>query len=193
MAEKALRWSGALLIPGAVLLGVGIVNISLKPVTNAVLSTGASWLLLLASILLLLSLPGVYARQADASGWLGLVGHALLQTGILMLVVLAATPLLYPSFKTPTGDNLLVFLLGIALTLGLLLTGLATIRAGVFPRWAGLLLLAATAGFFFDFFVAEFLPPMAGQLGSALFGVILALALAWIGLDLMIGKFPSAG
>jgi hypothetical protein len=71
--------------------------------------------------------------------------------------------------------------------LGLLLTGIAIIRAGVFPRGAGILLLAATAGFFFDFFVAEFLPPLAGQIGSAVFGILLALALSWIGVSLWSG------
>jgi hypothetical protein len=81
-----------------------------------------------------------------------------------------------------------VFLLGIALTLGLLLTGIATIRAGIFPRGAGILLLAAMAGFFFVFFVAEFLPPMAGQLGSAIFGALLAFSLIWIGISLFMGN-----
>lgn len=194
MAEIAYRWSGILLTVGAALLGAAIVVLSLKPVIDQVFSPGISLLFLLSSIFLLLSLPAMYARQADAAGWLGLAGHALLQTGILLLVVLAATPLLYPSLKTASGENLVVFLLGIALTLGLLLTGIATIRAGIFPRWAGILLLAAMVGFFFDFFVAEFLPPLAGQIGSAIFGILLALALAWMGISLWIGKLgPVVG
>lgn len=188
MSEIVFRWSGILLVAGAALLGVAIVIIALKPVINTVLSPEISRLLLLASIFLLLSLPIVYARQADAAGWLGLAGHALLQTGILLLVLLAATPILYPALQIPTGENLVVFLLGIALTLGLLLTGIATVQADVYPRWAGILLLAATAGFFFDFFVAEYLPPLAGQLGSAIFGALLAIALAGIGISLWTGR-----
>ena len=188
MSGIAFRWSGLLLILGAVLLGTGIVIISLKPVINQLFSPGVSLLLLLSSILLLLALPAMYARQANAAGWLGLAGYALLQTGVLLLVVIAATPILYPSIKTATGENLVVFLLGIALTLGLLLTGIATLRAGIFPRGAGILLLAAMAGFFFNFFVAEFLPPIAGQVGSAIFGILLALSFAWIGTALWIGK-----
>lgn len=191
MSEIVFRWSGILLVAGAALLGVAIVIIALKPVINTVLSPEISRLLLLASIFLLLSLPIVYARQADAAGWLGLAGHALLQTGILLLVLLAATPILYPALQIPTGENLVVFLLGIALTLGLLLTGIATVQADVYPRWAGILLLAATAGFFFDFFVAEYLPPLAGQLGSAIFGALLAIALAGIGISLWAGRVGS--
>ena len=194
MSEIAFRWSGLLLILGAVLLGTGIVVISLKPVINQLFSPSVSLLLLLSSILLLLALPAMYARQANAAGRLGLAGHALLQTGVLLLVVIAATPILYPSIKTATGENLVVFLLGIALTLGLLLTGIATLRAGIFPRGAGILLLAAMAGFFFNFFVAEFLPPIAGQVGSAIFGILLALSFAWIGAALWIGNLgPVVG
>ena len=185
MAVTAIRWSGVALVAGAVLLGAGIVNLALKPVVNQALSLLASRLFLIASILLLVSLPGMYARQADASGWLGLAGYILLQAGIVLLILPSATPLLYPSFQQPSGENIYVFVLGIALTLGLLLTGLATTQAGIYPRGAGILLLAAMAGFLFVFFVAEFLPPWTGQVGSATFGVVLALALAWIGLWLM--------
>jgi hypothetical protein len=106
LAEIAIRWSGILLIGGAALLGLAIVTISLKPVMGQPLSPGASLLLLLSSILLLLSLPAVYARQANVVGWLGLIGHGLLQSGVLLLVVLAATPILYPSFMPVPSENL---------------------------------------------------------------------------------------
>jgi hypothetical protein len=187
MAYTALRLSGLLLMGGATLLGVAIVILSFRPVINRVFSPRVSLLLLLSSILLLLSLPGMYARQADAAGWLGLVGYALLQAGIVLLIIIAAPPILYPSMSEATGENLVIFALGIALTLGLLLSGIATIQAGVYLQWSGILLLAATAGFFFVFFVAEFLPAQAGQIGSAFFGVLLALALAWIGLSIWRG------
>ena len=194
MTEIAYRWSGTLLVVGAALLGVAIVIVSLKPVMDQPLSPGASLLMLLSALCLLLSLPAMYFRQADAAGWLGLAGFMLLQAGILILVVLAATPLLYPSFNPIPGENVVVFLLGIALTVGLLLTGIATMRAGVYPRGAGILILAAMAGFFFTFFVAEFLPPITGQVGSAIFGILLALALAWYGVSLWTGNLgPVVG
>jgi hypothetical protein len=184
MSESAYRVSSLLLIAGAVILAAAIVMLSLNPVIGRPLPPKASLLLLLGSIALLLSFPGMYARQSEAAGWVGLVGYLLLQGGLVLLVVLASTPLLFPAFEQAPGENPVVFFLGIALVLGLLLTGIAVIRAGVFPRWTGILMLAATAGFFFDFFIAEFLPPAAGQIGSAVFGVVLGLALAWIGLSL---------
>lgn len=188
MADTAVRLGGILLIAGAILLGTAIVVLSFNPVVNQPLPPRVGLLLLLSAILLLLSLPAMYAEQSRAAGWLGLAGHTLLQTGILLLVIVAAIPLLYPSLDLATGENVVVFVLGIALTSGLLLTGFATIQADVFPRWAGILLLGATAGFFFVFFVAEFLPPAAGQMGAALFGILLSLALVWIGITIWMGK-----
>lgn len=187
MTRTALRLSGPVLMGGAALLGLAVVMVSLQPVEDQVFSPTLSLLLLGSAILLLLSLPGMYARQAEAAGWLGLAGHALLQAGMVMLVLVTATPLLHPSLAEAAGEHPVLLGLGLALTLGLLLTGIATTRAGVFPRWAGRLLLAATAGFFFAFFIAEFLPPITGRVGSATFGVLLALALAGIGYALLTG------
>ena len=184
MINIAVRWSGLLLIAGAALLGIAILRISLQPVVNQLFTSGISLVFLISSILLLLSFPGMYLRQANSAGWLGLAGFVLLQIGILILVVMASTPLLYPEIKTPSGENIVVFLLGIALVIGLLLTGIATIQAKVFPLGSGILILTATAGFFFVFFIAEFLPPISGQIGSAFFGVVLALALIRIGVSI---------
>jgi hypothetical protein len=179
--NTAVQWSGPALLLGALLLGLAIVLLSLRPVVNQLLSPEVAALLMVAAVLLVLALPGMYAAQADTAGVLGLVGHALLSAGLLLLVVLAATPLLYPSIEEASGENLVLFALGTALTLGLLLTSIATFQADVFPRTAAVLLLAATAGFFFVFFVAEFLPAAAGQVGSAFFGMVVALGFAWIG------------
>jgi hypothetical protein len=182
--NAAIHWSGPVLVGGALALALAIVLISSRPVVGQVISSNVAALLLLSAALLLLSLPAMYAVQADAAGLLGLVAHALLATGLLLLVVVAATPLLHPSLDAPTGEHPLVFVLGIALTLGLLLTSISTLQADILPRPAAVLLLAATAGFFFVFFIAEFLPPAGGQIGSAVFGILLALGFAWIGVVL---------
>ena len=181
LMNAAIHWSGPVLVCGAIAFGLAIALISARPVIGATISPDVAALLLVSAAFLLLSLPAMYAVQADAAGVLGLVGHALLTIGLLLLVVLAATPLLHPSVDAPAGEHPVVFALGIALTLGLLLTGIATLQADVLPRPAAILLLGAMAGFFFVFFVAEFLPPAAGQIGSAVFGVLLALGFAWIG------------
>ena len=189
--STAIHLSGGVLVGGAFLFGLTAVLIALKPVIGATISPEVAALGLGSAALLLLSSPAMYLVQADAAGPLGLVAHALLVVGLLLLVLIAGTPLLQPSVNGPIGEHPLVFLLGIALTLGLLLTGIATFQAEVFPRPAAVLLLGAMAGFFFVFFVAEFLPSAAGQLGTAVFGVLLALGFAWIGVSLWL-RSPAA-
>jgi hypothetical protein len=166
------------------MLGAALAAWSVNPVPNHPASALESYLSLFSGIFLLLSLPGMYARQANAAGGLGLAGHALLQAGVVLFVMVGTTPLVYPSFKEPIPENPPMFLLGIALTFGLLFTSIATLRARVFPRWASILLVAATASFFFGFFISEYLPPVGGQVGTAVLGVLLALPLAWIGISM---------
>lgn len=180
--ELALQLGGLAVIGGAIALGVACVLIATRPVVGQALGPNVAALLIVSAGLLLLGLPAVHAVQAEATGALGLAAHALLVVGLLLLVIVSATPVLYPSVDVSTIEHPLVFGLGIALVLGLLLTGVVTLQAGVLPRPAAGLVLAAMAGFFFVFFVAEFLPPAAGQAGTAIFGVLLALAFAWIGL-----------
>ncbi len=196
MSENAVRWSGLLLIAGAVLLGAASVLVALNPVGNQVYSPVTNYCFLLSALLLLLSLPGLYARQADAAGWLGLAGYGLLQTGVVLFIFLAAPPLVYPSVSGPIPENRPMFFLAIALTLGLLLTAIATLRARVFPRWIGALLLAGTLFFFFLFFIAELLPMSAfvSQASTAVLGALLGLPIAAFGLALLArpGARPGA-
>jgi hypothetical protein len=159
-------------------------RVASRPVIAATIPPDVALLLFGSAALLLLSLPAMYAVQGDATGALGLIAHALLSLGLLLLVLISATPLLQPSANGPIGEHPILFVLGIAFTLGLLLTGIATFQADVFPRPAAILLLGAMAGFLFTFFVAEFLPPAAGQVGTAVFGVLIALGFAWIGASL---------
>jgi hypothetical protein len=181
----AVHWSGASIACGAVMLGAAMASISLRPVgAGQPLSTGAATLLFAGAALLLVGLPGMHAAQADVTGIPGLIAYALLTTGVLLLVAVSATPLMYPNRGAFPGESALAFVLGTALTLGLLLTGIVTFQADVLPRGAAGLLLAATAGFVFSFFVAEYLPAIAGQIGTALFGLVLAASFAWIGVAL---------
>ncbi len=179
MANTAVRWSGLLLILGAALMAIGCAILPFE-------RTGPLFdlILLLSSMLLLLSLPAMYAKQARTAGWLGLVGHALLQTGMLVFVVALSPSLRYSSYNPPgSGENALDFLLALAFSLGLLLTAVATIRAYVFPRWSGVLLLTGASGFIYGFFIAELLPAVAGVLGITLLGI--PFGFAWIGVAML--------
>ena len=180
----AVNLAGLALIGGAAAAGIAMGRIAVRPVVGQALSADVAAMLLVAAALLLLAMPAIYTVQAHATGVPGLVAHALLSTGLLLFVIVAATPLVYPSIGVSTIEHPVVFGLGIALTLGLVLTAIVTLQAGVLPAPAAGLLLGAMAGFAFVFFVAEFLPPAAGQIGTAVCGSLLAVALAWMGVAL---------
>jgi hypothetical protein len=114
----------------------------------------------------LLGMAGLYARQAVKTGWLGLVGYLLLSLWLVVIMgfsfveafVLPHVATALPGFvhawmgmfNGPSGT----FDLGVLPTiwtltapvyiLGGLLFGVATFRAGILPRWAGLLLALST-------------------------------------------------
>jgi hypothetical protein len=190
--RQAIHWSGPILTAGGVALGLAILVVALRPVDERSVTPTVGALLLVAAALLLLALPAAYAVQAEETGWMGLVGHGLLATGLLLLVMVSATPVLHPNVDLPPGDNPLLFVLAVAFIAGLLLTGIATWRAGVMPRAAAILLLAGMARFAFSFFVAELVPPPLGQSVSALFAALLGLGFGWMGLTLWRGE-PDNG
>jgi hypothetical protein len=192
-----IRWSGLAAIVAGIVFAV-IQPIHPPDVVASV--TTSAWAIITSAkaamcLLFLLGITGLYARQAYRAGWLGLAGFLVLslswalQTAFVfaeafIMPALAATA---PEFVDAfvgisyghTGAvNLgalpaLYSVVGIAYMLGGLLFGVATVRAGILPRWpAGLLAVAAT------------LTPAAALLPHAqqrLAAVPVALALAWLG------------
>jgi len=143
----------------------------------------------------ILGMAGLYARQAEKSGWLGLAGFLLfslwfafilgfsfVETFILPQLATEA-PKYVEGFlgmftSTPSEMNLGALPTIWTLTaplyiLGGLLFGIATFRAGILPRWAGVLLVIGTA-----------LAPVAGLLPleqQPKVAVPVGIALAWLG------------
>ena len=121
----------------------------------------AHLLVFLGGAVLLIGLPGLYARIAPRAGILGLVGFALYFLANATIVQGFAA---YEAFVAPVlaadratsgvleSDGalassapfaLLQGLGGVALMLGMLLLGISIVRSRVFPAWAGALLAAA--------------------------------------------------
>ncbi len=112
-------------------------------------------------------LAGFHALQATSYGGLGAVGFYAAFVGIaLMLISTAATIL--------AGREILdwLFVLGVLGTLGLVLLGAATLRAGVLPRWCGVLLMVAVLGIPIYFAL--------GNYGGAILYGLLWLALGYV-------------
>jgi hypothetical protein len=196
-ASKLIRWAGlAAMVAGVIF--AGIQPIHPPDVLSSVTTTAWGIITPLKTVmclLFLLGITGIYARQMEKTGWLGLVGFLVFSLGwaittanvfaetFIMPPLATAAPKFVDSFLGVAGGRasevnlgaipVLFAVAGILYMLGGLLFGIATFRAGILPRWAGGL-LAGTAA----------LTPLAALLPHAiqrLAAVPMGLALAWLG------------
>ena len=156
------------MVAGLIFAGIQPIH---PPDVLASVTTGA-WAIItplktVMALFFLLGITGIYARQVKEAGWLGLAGYLLLslcwalqvafifaETFILPLLATAA-PKFVDGFlgiasSRASEVNLgalptLFAVVGILYMLGGLLFGIATIRAGILPRWAAGLLAVAAA------------------------------------------------
>jgi hypothetical protein len=166
--SNLIRWTGlSAVVGGSLFVGIQPVH---PPETLASVST-AAWAIVhyvgfAMCLFNLLGIAGIYARQADKAGWLGLTGFLLF--GVMWVLTAAfqfteafLLPLLAtdaPSFvagvvgipggavsEVSLGILPALYSLGSVLyLLGGVLLGIATFRAGVLPRWAGVALGVGT-------------------------------------------------
>jgi hypothetical protein len=196
-----IRWAGV----SAIVAGIFYVIVGLFHPPNMVASvTTTPWAIVhvVATAMCffgLLGLTGIYARQVKESGRLGLAGYLLFSlwlviiagftfTEVFILPLLAtAAPQFVESWMgmlngsaspMDLGAMPMVWTLTAPLyMLGGLLFGIATIRAGILPRWAGGLLALGTV-----------LAPVAALLPLELqpkTAVPVGIALAWLGYALL--------
>jgi hypothetical protein len=189
---RLIRWSGLISLLAGVLYAVGAL---LHPVGEGLAAVSSpNWvpahlIYWVAVMLMQLGLVGVYARQVEQTGWLGLVGFVLAFVGTalvssILLYVSTALPLIageaqtiFDQAATPPVFLLPVFVLGFGL--GWILLGVATMRAGVLPRWSGLLLIIGVT-----LFVSSEALPFEATLAHILVTVgdiIFGLGLVWMG------------
>ena len=150
------RFSGITLLIGGVLAIAGqLLLITADPGTS--LWIPGSWLALAGTLIVILGLPGVYFKQVDRAGLLGMIGYVVSLVGFLFLVGiqtfdafvspgLAANAATKSLADTTAFPPLLAFelLCGLLLVVGPLLFGIATLRAGVFQRWAAIILIVGS-------------------------------------------------
>ncbi len=169
-ASSLIRWAGlAALVAGLIFAGIQPIH---PPDVVASVNTGA-WAIIttlktVMCLLFLVGITGIYARQVREAGWLGLAGFLLLtlswwlQTAFVFAEAYILPPLatMAPKFvdgvlgtlaagrasEVNLGALPAIYSLGVGIPymLGGLLFGIATLRAGILPRWAaGLLAVAA--------------------------------------------------
>jgi len=124
----------------------------------------------------LLGLTAVYLVQQELAGRLGLAGYLLAFVGNVLTAgaaflngyVAPVAPELFaptgPLFAGPAG--LVILLSAVLVTAGFVMFGIATLRAGVLPRWAAILVVASAW-----FGLAAAFAPVAFHLGGILFGL----------------------
>ena len=205
--ESKMKITSAALIrwAGLAAMGTGIIYIAIQAihpldVLSSVTTTRwafVHYLSLVMDLLGLLGVTGLYARQVEKSGWLGLAGYLLFGLfwaldvafhfieAFVEPVVASEAPkfvagLLGMINNVPSQVNLgaipgVYSLDGIlGYVLGGLLFGIATFRAGILPRWAGALLA-----------LGVILPPLLSSMVphpyDRIFAVPVGLALAWLG------------
>src|SRR5690348_12860904 len=158
---NSYRLSGIALLIGAALSAVGYILSAFSNGTDlqsliSPIVLFQSVLMILGSMLVLLGLPGVYTRQAKQAGILGLLGfvfvwYVTLFQGILIpfttitfIPMLAAHQVAPQLMQTPPSTWTPFTIASMASqVLGILLLAIATLRARVFPRWLGWLLIAS--------------------------------------------------
>jgi len=198
-AASLIRWAGVAAM-GAGILYIAIQTIHPLDVLSSV--TTAQWaithyLSIVMDMLGMLGIAGIYARQVEKSGWLGLAGYLLFSLfwalslafhfieAFIEPVVANVAPkfvagLLGMVTSVPSEMNLgalpaVYMLAGIAgYVLGGVLFGIATFRAGILPRWAGGLLALGAI-------LPLLLASVVHHPFDRLFAVPVGLALAWLG------------
>jgi hypothetical protein len=148
----------------------------------------SSGLRLLGIVLLLWALIGIYGRQSRAAGTFGLWAFVVAFFGTALIVANAwAEVFVYPTLAQVapnewSGSIMEVSsYLSLGLTLsfplfgvGLILFGVATLRAGVYPRWASVLLIISIP-------VTMFLDPTPGSFQESIGQILLGIAVAALG------------
>ena len=183
-ASTLTRWSGMAALLGGVLFVIAILVSLLLPLVffdpNEPPSQGTislfyilrAFLALSGEALLVLGLVGLYVRQSEATGVVGLISFLLTFFGLVLTLS-----------SVPWSD--------LPLTFGWALFGVATLKARIFPRPAAILLLigAVATGV-----VSALLGGALGGLGEYVgigATIVLNAAIVWLGFNLFTGREVS--
>ena len=183
------RSSGVALLLGSLLgLAWTLMSALILPITNPDQYASLPFLLtslvlLFASMAIIAGLVGMYARQAIQAGWLGFAGFVLIFFGMLVVGVGFGThaPNLLAG-ELPPVLNVFIIVAILMVVVGTIPLGVATMRARILPRWAGLLLIISGVT---GLVVIAPLPALVRNILAGVSAVTFFLGLAWIGYTLL--------
>lgn len=208
-ASTLMRLAGL----SATLAGLGIVVMGMfHPANEPASVTTSTWIIVHIFATSLgffgvLGLAGVYARQVEKAGWLGLIGFLLFSAwmaliGMVSFVEAVLLPQLASEFPPFVADLMGMFTgvpsqvnLGALpllwtistpmLILGSLLFAIATFRARVLPRWAAVLLALGSVMVPFSVLVST-------EIAAKIIMVPMGLGLAWMGYALLTERWATS-
>jgi hypothetical protein len=183
--SAAIRWGGGLtsVAAGLLLLLGHIVNLGGDPEYGTVLG---ETLVLGAHALLVFALVSLWAIQAERGGPLGAVGMVLsvvgttLNCAAVLAEIAGASGAEVDAVVSEGVSGTITLLGGLAFLIGLILFGIATMRAGVLPGWAGALLILGDVVFAVGTFAGS-----ASLIVEVVGALITCAAFVWLGLALL--------
>jgi hypothetical protein len=184
-ASTLTRWSGMAALLGAVLFVIAIFVVSLllplvffdpneppSQGTISIFSILRAFLALSGESLLVLGLVGLYVRQSEATGVVGLISFLVTFFGLVLTLA-----------SVPWSD--------LPLTFGWALFGVATLKARIFPRPAAIvLLLGAVATGVVSALLGVGLGGIWEYVGIGA-TIVLNAAIVWLGFNLFTGRGVS--
>jgi hypothetical protein len=204
MSTKDLyRWSGIACILAGVLIALANVVHPSSETPEIILDqelrlVAAHWLTTFSFGFLLLGLPGLYVAQSERAGRLGLMSFLMVFFGTLFFavsnnygfiapVLAAQAPAMLDAINAYPPIIALNALLAVGFFLGFIFFGIATLRARVLPRQAGILMIIGSPlnviGSALGLLVFE-----AFWIVAILGALVLGLGLVWAGYSLWSGK-----
>jgi hypothetical protein len=208
-SEKIVRWSGLALAVGGVLAALFWI---LHPEESILLTDPSVYQIehildLVALMLLIPGMMGLYTRLVNRAEWLGFAGFLLTLLSLLIMTGIGVVDMLiWPSIAqvqpdlilTPEGEfnqasgsfaatiSLIVPFAMIG-SLGFILLGIAIMRSQLFPRWAGLLLTIGGP----LYLIGPGFVPHGDLLLNLLVYVPFAVVSVWLGTALLSGSEPE--
>lgn len=195
-SSKLIGLSGLAAILGVVLSVIAVVmgtndtgSVSASATSASAMISSGLWML--SGTLLLAGLIGLYARQSEAAGALGLTGFIVAFVGTALQLgsywnrlfdvpwIAAEAPKLLDA--NPMGSGALAFglmLSTIAMAVGWLLFGISAFRARVYPRIPTVLLIVGAA---------LLVAPLPGV------ALVFSVAVVWLGVVLFTGERAASG
>jgi hypothetical protein len=161
LTRRLIQWSGLIAILGGILFPLAaILHPNGEDIASVLMPiwVPAHFLGWMSVTLIHIGLIGLYARQAENAGWLGLIGFLLAFIGgafagtiqyvnfTVIPLIAKQAPAIFFQATILSPFAMLLFILGFVL--GYILFGAATVDADVLPRWAGFLVIIGIIFFF---------------------------------------------